>query len=140
MPAKEGFTKERILRRVQVDDRGCWIWQRYIDRHGYGATGWKGKKMWLAHRAAFDAFKGAIPDGHEIDHLCGTKSCCNPEHLSAVLRADHAKRHSSLYTHCVNGHEYTPQNTLTKANGTKGCRACNLIAVRKYQAKKRASK
>lgn len=36
-------------------------------------------------------------------------------------------------THCVNGHEYTPENTYTRSEGWRACRACNREAVRRYQ-------
>lgn len=32
---------------------------------------------------------------------------------------------SSLQTHCINGHEFTPENTYLRARGGRGCRACH---------------
>jgi formylmethanofuran dehydrogenase subunit E len=35
-------------------------------------------------------------------------------------------------THCNQGHEYTPENTMTMSNGRRRCRACNNTYMRKY--------
>lgn len=40
-------------------------------------------------------------------------------------------------THCVHGHEYTPENTLLNGYGWRYCRECNREAARRYQAKLR---
>jgi hypothetical protein len=39
-------------------------------------------------------------------------------------------------THCAQGHEYTPDNTLWRAEGWRNCRACMNEAAKRYQAKK----
>jgi hypothetical protein len=39
-------------------------------------------------------------------------------------------------THCVHGHAYTPENTLWREEGWRGCRECNRAAVRRYQARR----
>jgi hypothetical protein len=33
------------------------------------------------HRTSYKAFKGPIPDGKVIMHLCNNKRCINPKHL-----------------------------------------------------------
>lgn len=43
-------------------------------------------------------------------------------------------------THCKHGHEWTEENTITRANAGKACRECGRIAARKYQAKLRADR
>lgn len=39
-------------------------------------------------------WKGEIPHGLEIDHLCNKPTCCNPDHLEAVTRAENERRYS----------------------------------------------
>ncbi|MDO8389701.1 MAG: HNH endonuclease signature motif containing protein [Actinomycetota bacterium] len=39
-----------------------------------------------AHRFAYAAFVGDIPEGMEIDHTCRDRGCVNPEHLELVTR------------------------------------------------------
>jgi hypothetical protein len=45
------------------------------------------------HRAAYEAKHGAgsIPSGYEIDHICGTRTCCNRKHLRALPRSEHSR-------------------------------------------------
>lgn len=43
----------------------------------------------MFHRFIFRAHKGPIPEGHEVDHMCRTRACCNPDHLQAIPRPEH---------------------------------------------------
>lgn len=40
----------------------------------------------------------------------------------------------SIKTHCVNGHEYTPENTYVPKSGFRNCRTCRRESSRRYQA------
>lgn len=44
-----------------------------------------------AHRFSYEAHKGPIPEGLEIDHVCRNRSCVNPEHLRAVTRRENMR-------------------------------------------------
>lgn len=79
------------LNRYKIIDTGCWIWQGYIGPHGYGQIKWNGKSK-VAHRVIYEIFKGQIPEGLIIDHLCSVKSCVNPEHLEAVTFSENSQR------------------------------------------------
>lgn len=43
------------------------------------------------HRFIYRAHNGesSIPDGWEVDHVCGNRACCNPAHLRVLSRSDH---------------------------------------------------
>jgi hypothetical protein len=61
---------------------------------GYGVmTAYtEGRKTTIrAHRFAYELMLGAIPDGFEIHHECGNRSCVNPSHLIAVTAQEHAR-------------------------------------------------
>lgn len=127
-------TKEEFM--ACTDQSGdCWLWAGQLDNYGYGIRGRQGK----AHRLAYEIFVGPIPDGHEIHHTCDVKSCVNPEHLEAITRAEHARLgKQAAQTHCVNGHEFTAENTYTYNDGkNRACRACNRRAVAARKARLR---
>jgi hypothetical protein len=69
------------------EDRGyktpCWIWQQFTHKNGYGQVHFEGRQQG-AHRMFYTKFRGEIPPGFEVDHLCFVPSCVNPEHLEAV--------------------------------------------------------
>lgn len=85
----------------------------------------------LAHRMAYELYKGVIPGGMELDHLCGNTLCVNPGHLEPVTHKENIRRGYALkplVTHCKHGHEYDEKNTYWKkrAGGTmtRECRIC----------------
>jgi hypothetical protein len=93
---------ERFARRVEKLD-GCWIWTGATVANGYGVMHvWRdGRNTSIrAHRFAYELLVGAIPDGHQLDHLCGVRRCVNPAHLEPVtarenVRRSHDRRRSS---------------------------------------------
>jgi len=59
---------------------GCWEWQGFRNRGGYGRLRVSGRKM-LAHRASYVEFVGEIPEDKIICHTCDNPCCINPAHL-----------------------------------------------------------
>ncbi|MET8377457.1 HNH endonuclease signature motif containing protein [Streptomyces microflavus] len=118
----------------------CWTWTGYRDRDGYGQFYSQGRK-YPAHRYAYTQMVGPIPVGLVIDHLCRNPACVNPAHLEPVTHAENMRRSEpAMRTHCIHGHEFTAANTYYRtasSGGVRQCRACNLDAVARYQARKR---
>lgn len=111
-------------------DRGrCWIWQgapRNSD--GYGQYHWAGKLTSPHLVALFLAGRVAPPDKPLADHECQQRMCCNPDHLRFVSEYVNGVENNgsplaknAAKTHCINGHEFTPENTAlvrrVKPNG-----------------------
>jgi hypothetical protein len=95
-----------------------------------------------AHRVAYELFKGPIPAGMDLDHLCRVRCCCNPDHLEPVTRKENLRRGlNGQKTACYKGHPYTPENTYYRANtGKKQCRLCAREMDRKRKHIRRPSK
>jgi hypothetical protein len=82
-------------------------------------------------------YRGEIPEGLVLDHLCKTRCCVNPWHLEPVTllenirRGDHPyeKTRNGKKTHCKNGHPFNEENTWIGRNTLGGtqrqCRICN---------------
>lgn len=89
-------TREDILLsfkgKYQVTSKGCWVWKgAKWEETNYGQMRIGGKLI-RAHRVSYLLFKGEIPAGTEIDHLCRNKLCVNPDHLEAVTHQVNMQR------------------------------------------------
>lgn len=59
----------------------CWEYGGTRTRQGYGQIQHDGRRMG-AHRAAWEAEHGPIPEGMAVRHkVCDNPPCCNPAHL-----------------------------------------------------------
>jgi hypothetical protein len=116
-----------------VDADGHWEWRGARSPKGYGSVDIDGVR-WQTHRYAYTTMVAAIPEGYEIDHLCGNTSCCNPQHLEAVTPEEHWKRsdqgrYNRMKDHCPKGHPYDSINTILKTSGGRGCRECETARL-----------
>lgn len=69
---------------VQVNGRGCWIWQRTIDSKGYARV-MVGKRTVNVHRLVMGEPSCAV-----VHHACADTSCVNPDHLQLVTQRENA--------------------------------------------------
>ncbi|WP_329157515.1 HNH endonuclease [Streptomyces sp. NBC_01717] len=128
----------RFWSKTREEDRGyetpCLIWTRATQKPGYGKFSWQGESV-LAHRLAYEAVHGEIPDEIDgqravIDHRCRVHPCVNVGHLEVVtnganvLRGETVVAANASKTHCSNGHEFTPENTARNSRGNRTCVTC----------------
>lgn len=129
---------------------GCWIWIGAASENGYGnAKIAKTRKRASTHRMVYELLIGPIPEGLHIDHLCRLRSCCNPLHMEPVTPAENILRGFSVAaiakrrSCCLNGHEYTEENTRIR-HGKRHCRECErkraLIARRQMSRERKDSR
>lgn len=130
----------RFMKHVREDgSNGCWIWLCHSDRDGYGRFRLFGR-FTASHRASYEMFIGAIPEGLSIDHLCRNRSCVNPSHLEPVTKAENDRRGAMSRRHCPNGHEYTPENTRIRARSSaRCCKICDRKRARAYAVRQARS-
>jgi len=112
---------------------GCWLWTGYTNAQGYGKFNRGGNSdggVALAHRFAYEAFRGPIPGEMPLDHLCRVRPCVNPWHTEAVPQRENWRRSTSpnAVAHrtgvCKRGHPATPENIYVRRNGFRFCRPC----------------
>lgn len=131
-----GFVQRSLIQ----SSSGCWLWIGGTGSMGYGRVRINGGRPYV-HRLVYEEFKGKIPQGLVLDHLCRTPSCCNPRHLEAVshrvnlLRGRGVAARHAATTHCPYRHEYTKENTHTY-RGSRFCKKCFSRRHAKAKAKK----
>lgn len=109
----------------------CWYWTGQTRDGRYGLFRFRTDGYQVAHRWSYEHFVGPIPDGLTLDHLCRVTMCVNPDHLEPVtlqeniLRSDNPPAQNARKTHCIHGHEFTPENTKVAKDGHRACRACS---------------
>lgn len=118
---------------------GCWVWMAEINWLGYGQfmrSGRVGSAQ--AHRTSYELFRGPIPDGLHIDHLCRNRWCVNPHHLEAVTHHENSIVRTVNRFHvahrngtCLKGHKVTEPY-----GGQWRCKICR-VATRKAREQKK---
>ena len=121
---------DRFWSKVEFGD--CWLWGGSHTRNGYGqATGRDWRKKVLPHRVAYELLVGPIPEGMQLDHLCRTLLCVNPDHLEIVTHYEnHQRGYKAKKTHCRRGHPLA-----TRKRGSlvrRDCKECDRLRHRKW--------
>ena len=145
--------RDRLLEKtIPEPNSGCFLWEGAIRPNGYGSinvTTAKGEYSNASvHRVAYEIFRGAIPAGLTIDHLCRTRTCVNVDHMEVVTRAENTKRGGGSQasgainlakTHCPAGHAYSGDNLYVNPKGRRECRICRKARVEDFKARRAAA-
>lgn len=80
---------DRWLAKVEKTET-CWLWRGAIKNGGYGVVnrGRRGEGVIRAHVFAYAHYKGDVPLGADVRHLCHVPSCVNPDHLALGTRRE----------------------------------------------------
>lgn len=125
---------ERFQRKYEILETGCWQWHGTTNSNRYGFFHLRNngqKLIIMAHRFSYEVFKGPIPKGYQLHHLCQNPACVNPNHLEPKTPRHHTLDHDTITgrnhrkTHCKHGHKFMPENTYIRP-GTKhrACKEC----------------
>ncbi len=123
------FDPQSVLSKVDFrHDEDCWEWQGNIDTYGYGTYG---HANYMVHRVVYELIVEMLEPVDTLDHLCFNRACVNPNHLEKVpfdvnvLRGNNPHAINKRKTHCLNGHEFTPENTyIHPKRGNRHCKRC----------------
>lgn len=139
---------DRLLALVTKLDNGCWQWNGALDGGGYGHISMRKVKGKLsherAHRIAFMMFRGEIPKGLELDHVCRNRRCVNPGHLEPVSHLENVLRGESIPASnarkliCVRGHSLEAGG-YKLYRGRRVCLECDKLRMQRITAKRRLS-
>lgn len=104
----------RLWTKVAVTPDSCWIWQGYVNPHGYGETAVY-RRPWLTHRLAYYLATGQHPGRLYVLHDCpggDNKLCVRPSHLWLGTHQDNmrdAARKGQMASGARNGTKTKPE-------------------------------
>lgn len=141
--------QDRFEAKIERLSDECWRWTGYVLWNGYGRFGigrdHSGQKqVAYAHRVAYELYRGSIPTGMDIDHLCRRRNCVNPEHLEPVSHRENCLRGEApnvqihLSGYCKRGHKMDEQNTTIEIRSGKPkrrCKTCRNIQAQQWRAR-----
>lgn len=107
--------ENKFLKKVEKTDT-CWNWTGRLDIGGYGRFS-QGNGHWIkAHRASYTIYKGSIPNGLVVRHLCNNRKCVNPEHLETGTQKDNVRDCITAGRRANIRGESNPMSKITQAD------------------------
>ena len=109
---------------IPEPNTGCWLWLGSLKPDGYSRF----NARISGHQASFSHWKGQVPEGKEIDHICRMRCCVNPAHLQAITHRENVAKSgawefNTRKTHCPKGHPYSGNNLYVHGTNRQ-CLVC----------------
>lgn len=107
---------------VQPELGPCWLWTGGTSgESGYGKYAIR-RVSFRAHRLAWEEENGPVPEGLQLDHLCGMRLCVRRSHLEPVTGKENIRRVVGDF--CPEGHPYVIYR------GARQCPRCRRARAR----------
>src|SRR6266446_9002005 len=92
-----------MLKTIHDEEHGCLLYMGALDKDGYPRISLQGDTG-LGSHVVFKLAYGAIPEEHEVDHICHVRRCVEPTHLRLLthrqnvihIKAYVEKRHQRI--------------------------------------------
>jgi len=148
----------------EVSDLGL-VWSNYkwqkrqghllktpVDNRNYQQVNLSGggvKKHTHVHVLVAMAFHGPCPPGMECRHLDGNRSNNAASNLAWGTTSENnydLVRHGTHYskyrgaTHCIHGHEFTPENTVSWGDSRRSCLTCRKRRNKELAARRKVAR
>lgn len=131
---------ERVLRRIEIQYDGCWVWPGAKTDYGHGKIGFNDGLTPRTHVVTWEFYNGPIPLGLEIDHRCRVPSCCNPDHLEPVGHPENVYRGNAARRSlmCPYGHWVLGDNVLWRTVTKTGRLRRDCLECKRRRARETA--
>ena len=138
----EGFIVSLLTNRVLKAYANPDKWNAAHPRVALHKGDGTGQKTFPVHKLVAQAFLPPGNPGEEIRHIDGNHLNCRADNLQWGTRSENVLdqvrdgvHNNARKTHCKQGHEYTPENTISLSSGGRKCRTC--MAVWRKESKER---
>ncbi len=112
---------KRFMSKINYKNNGCWEWNGYLNRDGYGQIYIDGKS-YRSNRASWLIFKGELEDDMCVCHRCDNPKCVNPDHLFKGTVNDNnidAMRKGSLRSGCLHPRAKLTEKEIVEIRNSK---------------------
>lgn len=100
MPPRQTF--RNVMRQIDVQPGGCWLWTGSIKPEGYGQVTVNRKRRDV-HRYVYEVLVGPVPEGLDLGHVCHDEDtdcrlgnacphrrCANISHMRPMTRTENS--------------------------------------------------
>jgi hypothetical protein len=130
---------------LPITECGCWAWLGKIGTHGYADMSYRiAPQQRVTRNAAKVAWEIAnaaeFPKHLELDHICHSRWCVNPDHLRAVthsvnIRSRRPFDNRTYGGYCKRGHLLPPNE---QRNGNQSCPICYVHNQQEWRKRNHA--